>query len=126
MASLYFKYHLQWKPKEDVGNRNLGLQRGGKQLTWRWKNKYLISKCLLGPWRDNWTQSGLWCLRLSPTTGAHIHCRCLWWELPSSNRPSFLNSSSNWWGEDRSKFFPEPFVCWLFSTQNNLHTKETF
>ena len=49
MASLYLKYHLQWKEKEDVGKRNLGLQRGGKQLTWCWKNKYLINKCLLGP-----------------------------------------------------------------------------
>ena len=40
-------YHLQLKTKEDVGG-GLGLQRGGRQFTWRWKSKCLLNKCLLG------------------------------------------------------------------------------
>ena len=44
----HLKYHLQLKAKEDVGVRGLGHQRGGRQLTWRWKSKCLVDKCLLG------------------------------------------------------------------------------
>ena len=34
--------------EEDVGDRGLVLWLGGKQLTWRWKSKCLVKKCLLG------------------------------------------------------------------------------
>ena len=43
----HLKYHLQWKTKEDVRGGGLGLQRGGRQFTWRWQSKYLANTCLL-------------------------------------------------------------------------------
>ena len=40
----HLKYHLQLKTKENVEGRDLGLQRGGRQFTWRWKSKCLVNK----------------------------------------------------------------------------------
>ena len=31
-----------------LGGSSLGPQRGERQLTWRWKSKCLVNKCLLG------------------------------------------------------------------------------
>ena len=54
----HLKHHLQLTTKEDVSGSGLGLQTGGRQLTWRWKSKCFVHKCLLG-WRDHGTQSRL-------------------------------------------------------------------
>lgn len=54
----HLKYHLQLKPKGEVGDRGLGPQRG-RQFTWRWKSRCLVNKCVLGPCRDNGTQRGI-------------------------------------------------------------------
>lgn len=45
---LHLKHQLQLLAEEDVGDRGLVLWWGGKQLTWRWKSKCLVNKCLLG------------------------------------------------------------------------------
>ena len=44
----HLKYHFQLKTKEDVGISGLWPQKGGKQLTWRWKSKCFVNKCFLG------------------------------------------------------------------------------
>lgn len=112
------------KKKEDVGRRNLGLQRKRKAIDMVLEKQIFDKQNVC--WVLEEATEHKWTLRLSPTTEAHIHCRYLWWELPCSTGPPFLNSSSNWWGEDRSKFFPEPFFVLIIFYSNNLHTKETF
>ena len=36
------------KDTKDVGGSVLGLQKGGRQFTKRWKSQCLVNKCLLG------------------------------------------------------------------------------
>ena len=38
----HLKHHLQLTTKEDVSGSGLGLQTGGRQLTWRWKSKCFV------------------------------------------------------------------------------------
>ena len=53
------KYHLQLKTKEDVEGRSLGLHRGGRQFTWRWRSKCLVNRCLLNQ-MEKIGCNGLW------------------------------------------------------------------
>ena len=34
----------------DVEGSGLGLQMGGMSLTWRWKTKYMVNKCVRPEW----------------------------------------------------------------------------
>ena len=64
------KYHLQLKTKEDVEGGSLGLHRGGRQFTWKWRNKCLVNRCLLDQ-MEKMGCHGLWSLgpaKLSPLT----------------------------------------------------------
>ena len=70
----HLKYYLQLKTKEDVGGSGLRIQRGGRQFTWRWKSKYWVNKCLLGPAETVGYRVGS-----DPPHLAHIICRYLWW-----------------------------------------------
>ena len=45
---LHLQQQLQLMAEKDVGDRGLVLWWGGKKLTWRWKSKCLVNKCLLG------------------------------------------------------------------------------
>ena len=47
MAETLSLNNVSAKDKEDVGGRGLGLQRGGRPFTWRWKSKGLINTYLL-------------------------------------------------------------------------------
>ena len=40
----------------------MGLLRGKKQLTWRWKSKFLVNNCLLGHLQTLRIQRGFWSL----------------------------------------------------------------
>ena len=44
----HLEEHIQLKTKDCVGVSGLGLQRGRRQLIWRWKSKCLVNTCLLG------------------------------------------------------------------------------
>ena len=43
-GSCSLKYHLQLQTAEGAGGRGLGLQRGGRHLTRRWKSKCLVER----------------------------------------------------------------------------------
>ena len=45
MAETFSLNNISAKDKEDVGSGGLGLQKRGKQFTWRWKSKCLVNKC---------------------------------------------------------------------------------
>ena len=46
--------------------RGLGLEKEGRQLTWKWKSKCLVNKCFLGHMEtDSDTQNGILKNRLS-------------------------------------------------------------
>ena len=80
--SLYLKYCLQLKRKEDVVSNTLELQRGVRLLTWRWKSKCLINKCLMGPAETQWDTDrtlGSKAFCVSTPHIAHILYRYLCW-----------------------------------------------
>ena len=123
--NLHLKYHLQLKTEEDVGGSDLGLQRGRRQFTWRWKSKCFINKCLLGHEEIMGHREEFWQTDFP---------RFLPVYTPSSYYLIYGDSSLPGTGplstffrqlERRSKFLPESFCPWLFSAQNKQHAKET-
>ena len=91
-------------------------------MTWRWKSKCLVNKCLLGPGRDNGTQRGILTNRCSCFLPVHTpspyYSYLSWWLLPWTGPPFiFLRKLMG-----RSRFFWTSTI----SAWNNLHAKETF
>ena len=76
----HLKYCLQVKTKEDAVGRDLGLQTGKRQYTWRWKSRCLVNKCFLGHVESMGPRvvSGFYALPLTPPHLAHILCKYLW------------------------------------------------
>ena len=123
----HLKHHLQLKTKKDVGSNGLGPQRGGRQLTWRWKSECLVNKHLLGPaetvgHREEFYKQTF----LGSSLSTHlVHTRLSMVTAPFLEQVLYLHALDSRWG-GRSKFLPESFGLWLFSAWNNLHAEELF
>lgn len=111
------------KTKEEVEGRWLGLQGGGRQVTWRWKSKHLVNKGLLGLQiqRDTgWTLISRPCF---PITSHPYFLQIFLVISALGEQALYLNFLGN---QGKMKFLPESFGPGWFSVWNNLHTKETF
>ena len=97
--NLHFKYHLQLKTEEDVGNRDLRVQSRKRHLTWRWKSKWLTNVCWARQscWDTQWTLSPRLCEVCSPHRARMLGVY-LQWQLYSGNRPSiqFFQTVKGW------------------------------
>lgn len=110
----HFTYHLQLKIKQDVGDSVWGIQRGGRQLTRRWKSKCLVYM------DTEYSLISKVCLNL-PTTQVHTLGRYAWWSLGQAFHLNVFRQL----GESQ-KVLPESFGPSLFSAWNNPQAKETF
>lgn len=111
---LHLKYCPQVKTKEVVGGSGLGLQKGRREFTRRWKSKCLVYM------DTEYSLISKVCLNL-PTTQVHTLGRYAWWSLGQAFHLNVFRQL----GESQ-KVLPESFGPSLFSAWNNPQAKETF